>query len=146
MPHPEKHDPTDDFKAFMQRREEVSRAYVNGDAGPLDAQATHTSPASIFGPRGDYVTGAREVNARNKRDAESFDQGSETHFEILHLEADEQLACWAGIQRSTVKLKGEKEAAPMDLRVTEIFRREKGEWKLVHRHADALAPDADQHR
>jgi ketosteroid isomerase-like protein len=32
------------------------------------------------------------------------------------------------------------------LRVTQIYRREDGEWKLVHRHGDELAADQQQVR
>jgi hypothetical protein len=40
------------------------------------------------------------------------------------------------------RMQGRAEAIPMDLRVTEVFRREEGEPKLVHRHADPLTAEA----
>ena len=135
-----------DFEEFMKRREDASRAFVNGDAKPLDAVATHTSPATIFGPKGDYVEGADEVNAANERGAKLFEAGSESDFEILQMSANDGLAYWAGIQRATVRMHGKKEAIPMDLRVTEVFRREGDEWKLVHRHADALASESKENK
>lgn len=134
----------DDFKEFMKRREDASRAFVNGDAKPLDGVATHTSPATIFGPKGDYVEGADEVNAANERGAKFFESGSESNFEILQMSANDGLAYWAGIQCSTVRMHGKKEAIPMDLRVTEVFRREDDEWKLVHRPADPLASESEE--
>jgi ketosteroid isomerase-like protein len=33
---------------------------------------------------------------------------------------------------------GQKEPAAMSLRVTHLFRKEQGGWKLLHRHADPL--------
>lgn len=48
--------------------------------------------------------------------------------------ADGDLAFWTGIQRAKVEIGGR--LLTMDLRVTELFRREVGEWKLVHCHAD----------
>jgi ketosteroid isomerase-like protein len=36
------------------------------------------------------------------------------------------------------------EPQPYVLRVTTIFRREDGEWKVVHRHGDALSADSGQ--
>ncbi len=94
------------FEEFMKQREEASRAFVNGDIGPLDRIATHTSPATIFGPKGDYVEGADEVNAANASGAKLFESGSECSFEILQMAAHDGLAYWAGIQRSTVRMKG----------------------------------------
>ena len=135
---------TESFNEFMARRKRASDAYVNGDPGPVDDIATHVSPATFFGPSGDFVEGAEKVNAVNKKGAESFEPGGENHLDTLHTDADDRIGFWAGIQRTSVKMKGNEKEKPvsMNLRVTEVFVRQEGEWKLVHRHADSLMPEA----
>lgn len=130
-----------DFKKFMSKRLKASTAFTEGDFEPLKAISVHKSPATIFGPKGDCVQGAQHVNAANEKGASAFEPGAKNDFEIMHQDADEHLAYWTGIQHSIVKIKGEKEPVPMDLRVTEIFRNDAGEWKLMHRHADKLAKE-----
>ena len=132
-----------DFEQFMKQREKASQAYVNGEIEPLDQLSTHVSPATIFSPKGDYIEGADEVNAANASSSKMFELGGENRFEILQMAANDGIAFWAGIQRSSVKMQGKSKAMPMDLRVTEAFRREDGEWKLVHRHADMLKSESD---
>ena len=41
-------------------------------------------------------------------------------------------------ERSAVRLADTPATAPMTLRVTYVFRKEDGRWKLLHRHADPL--------
>ena len=53
--------------------------------------------------------------------------------------AHDSIGYWVGLQRTTARIRGEVETMPFDLRVTEVFRREGDDWKLVHRHADPLA-------
>jgi ketosteroid isomerase-like protein len=128
-----------DFEQFMKQREHAARAYVNGDAAPVDSISTHSLPATFFHPNGDYEQGAEQVASRYERDASYFEPGGDTGFEILQMAASDGIACWVGFQHATARLKGQPEAIPMRLRVTEIFRREGDEWKLVHRHADSPA-------
>ena len=40
------------------------------------------------------------------------------------------------VERFRSKVGGAADFAEFALRVTTIFRREDGEWKIVHRHAD----------
>jgi ketosteroid isomerase-like protein len=127
-----------DFERFMKQREEASRAFLNGDIGPLDRIATQVSPATIFGPKGDCVAGADKVNAANASGARNFESGGESRFEVLQMAAGDGLAYWAGIQWAGARMKGKPETVPFNLRVTEVFRREGDEWKLIHRHADPL--------
>jgi len=133
-----------DFEQFMKRREEVARAYVRGDAAPLGRIVTHVSPATFFAPRGGYRQGADEVWSTYDHDAALFEPGGDSSFEILQMAASENVGYWVGLQRATARMHGSTEAIPMSLRVTEVFRREGDEWKLVHRHADPLASEPEE--
>ena len=135
---------SEEFKAFIEKREKAALAYVNGDAEPLGEIVVEQSPATFFGPRGGAVDGAKNVMSRYAKDAKSFDGGSETDLEILHMSADDKLGYWVGFQNARARMKGKADTIPMRLRVTEIFRKADGgkgdgEWRLVHRHADPLA-------
>lgn len=132
-----------DFHAFMKQRHEVANAYVNGDAEPLKEIAATQSPVTFFGPKGNYEQGAKHVFSVQEHDSKSFASGSSSEFEILHMSASENIAYWVGLQRAKVHLQGKKGLVPFNLRVTEIFRRDKDEWKLIHRHADELKTTDD---
>ena len=135
-----------DFEGFMKQRADAARAYVNGDAAPLDKIAAHSGPASFFPPNGGSEYGASTVLARYDRDAGSFSAGGESELEVLHSAASGDIAYWIGFQAARVKMGGGSDPVPMRLRITELFRRIAGEWKMVHRHADPMAepkkPDA----
>ncbi|MGV1009052.1 MAG: YybH family protein [Dermatophilaceae bacterium] len=126
------------FDTFLTARERASTAFVEGDAGPLFALSVDTDPATIFPPTGAVVIGADAVNGGNAAGAETFAPGAENRFEILHCGSDGDLGYWTGLQRSTILLKDNPEPVTMNLRITELFRRADGEWKLFHRHADML--------
>jgi ketosteroid isomerase-like protein len=78
-----------------------------------------------------------------ERDAAAFAPDGDSALEILDMGASGDLAFWVGYQRVTARLGGSPEPNPMSLRVSEVFRREGDEWKLVHRHADSLASPRD---
>jgi ketosteroid isomerase-like protein len=129
------------FEQFLKIRKQASDDFVEGRFESLDKISTHKSPATIFGPKGDCVQGADAVNSTNASGAKLFQPGATNTFEVIHMAADNDLGYWVGIQRSTVRMQGKQTPIAMNLRVTEIFRREDGEWKLVHRHADKLAAE-----
>jgi ketosteroid isomerase-like protein len=72
--------------------------------------------------------------------ASRFSNGT-YEYEVIAAGASGDLGYVVGIEHSTASVGGATPEA-YDLRVTEVFRREDGEWKVVHRHADPM-PDSD---
>lgn len=125
------------FETFLHERERVARAYVNGEADPLDAITTRLDPATFFPPKGGHVRGAAAVLADYTAGVRAFTAPSTSRLEIFQSGASGDLAFWTGLQHAEVRLADGGRVVPMVIRVTEVFRHEDGGWKLVHRHADA---------
>lgn len=126
-----------DFDEFMAWRQAAADAYVGGDPALLGEIVARTSPATFFGPRGGLVRGADEVWQIYEQDAASFGPPARNELAIVERSTGGEFAYWAGFQRSSATFDGRP--TEFDLRVTEVFRRDDGLWRLVHRHADALA-------
>ena len=82
------------------------------------------------------MVGAAKVNAANTKGAKAFGKGSVGRFEVLQSGSSGGFGFWTGIQHADLVMEGKEERVTMQLRTTEVFRIERGEWKLVHRHAD----------
>jgi len=75
---------------------------------------------------------------------ESQSSNGTYEYEVLAAGASGGLGYIVGIEHSSVSIRGAEPEA-YELRVTTICRREDGEWKVVHRHADPR-PESDAAR
>jgi ketosteroid isomerase-like protein len=125
---------------FQQQRKQAAEAYTNGDSEPVLELIPERGPATFHSPRGDTVNGATAVADRFESDAKSFRPGGETEMEVLQSDESGELAFWTGFQHAKVKMEDQDHPVDMAIRVTEIFRREDGEWKMILRHADIGKP------
>jgi ketosteroid isomerase-like protein len=127
---------TPSFQDFLRTRERISNDYINGHPGPLKDITTQQDPATFFPPSGTTVQGAAAVSHGHSQGAASFRDGSTGQFEVMQSASSGTLAFWTGVQHAEVMMEGKDERVSMQLRTTEVFRLEDGEWKLIHRHAD----------
>ncbi|WP_410673501.1 YybH family protein [Amycolatopsis sp. cmx-4-68] len=127
--------PTDEFLADMLPRQTAAeRAIHGGDAGPRTALWSHADPVSLFGAWLPVRTGWTEVSAAFERVADQFSDPLDYRFEVVAAGASGDLAYTIGYEHNTVSVNGRP--TTYTLRATHVYRRENGEWKIVHRHAD----------
>lgn len=124
------------FEEFMQRREAASNEYIRGNPQQVSDMLTNSNPATFMPPSGAVIVGAGAVKQSQVEGAAGFGPKSTGYFEVSNSGSSGDLGYWTGQQIATVNLAGKGETVDMTLRTTEIFRRENGKWKMVHRHAD----------
>jgi hypothetical protein len=130
----------DRFEQFLQRYEAANTAFVNGDPSLWLSLTAAKDPVSIFGGFGGLgEAGITEVHQRYLRAARAFlPSGAEVDFAYLVKDVRGRLAYTVAIERAHVLYAGHTEPQEQILRVTMLFRFEKGAWKIIHRHADTM--------
>lgn len=112
----------------------------NGDAAARVAMWSRDEPVTLFGAAF-TVAGWNEIHSVFEKLAAQFSDCSSFDIEVLASGAGADLAYVVAIERTTASIGGRPPTA-YALRVTTVFRREDGEWKVVHRHGDAFDDSA----
>lgn len=130
----------DDLRKTIEEYHRAEIAFQKGDPQPFKDICSHTDDVTIVGGMGGVEKGWARVEKRYEWASSRFskDNDSEPQSEIISLVATADMAYAVEIERSTVRMAGSTEFQHLTLRVTTVFRREDGQWKLVHRHADPL--------
>ena len=126
-----------DFRQFLARQTEAEKAIVAGDVAPRLALWTRKDPVSLLGAWGPNNFGWEEVSRTFRWVAERLGTGTyrDYRYDVEVAEAIGDMAYTVGFERfNSVEDDGTLE--PITVRVTHVYRREDGEWKIVHRHGD----------
>jgi ketosteroid isomerase-like protein len=132
----------DDFLARCAPR--WQRAYRRSAAAmssPGQPSGPPRSPVSLFGAAGS-ASGAEEVRRIQGWVASHFAGLVDEKQELIAAGACGDLAYTVAFEHKTVETPGGERAA-YTLRATHVFRREDGEWRIVHRHGDRPPERAD---
>jgi ketosteroid isomerase-like protein len=131
----------DDFlTSFLPRQIEAETAIHRGELAPRLALWSTNDPVTLFGAWGPCNSGWDEVSRTFEWVASRFSNGSSYAFDLVAAGVSGDLAYTVGYERSSASVDGGP-VEPNVLRVTHVYRREGGDWKIVHRHGDHLPVD-----
>ena len=122
---------------IVPRQQAADDAIHAGDAEPRKALWSRRDPVTVLGAFGVAASGWDECEEVFDWLATVFTGSESFELEIIAAGVSGDLAYTVGYENSVASRRGEP-AKPNRLRVTHVYRREDGEWKIVHRHGDGL--------
>ena len=121
--------------------EEYHRALheiTNGNPEGYKSLYSRRDDVTLANPFGPPVRGWSEVSATLDRAAAHYRDGEVVGFDNVSTVVTAELAYTVEVERFRARVGGAEERAPVSVRVTSVFRREDGAWRVVHRHADPI--------
>jgi len=126
----------DDFVTWVKTTlYEAELALHNGDAAPRRALWSRNEPVSVLGAWRN-ARGQHELDELFSSLEGSFSDCTSYEFELQSYDVVGDMAYTAGLEHISASVDGRPRT--YTLRVTQVYRREGGEWKVVHPHGDTV--------
>lgn len=115
----------------------ANAALMQGDATTYAAIMKHTADFTLMQPFGGKIVHGFDPSPKHLAELGGFFRDGDYRQEVVQSIVSDDVVVLVTIERQSVEVGGlAKQEWP--LRVTMVFRREAGEWRLAHRHADPL--------
>lgn len=127
----------DEVAQLVERAAEKNAAFMRGDMDRWLSLVQIAPDFTLMQPFGGPTS--RGFNASPARLAEmaQYFRNGETSLEVVSTHASEGLIVLVMIERQRAEVGG-LPSQDWSLRVTEVYRKDGPDWRLVHRHADPL--------
>ena len=126
-----------DVETLAARAATAHERLMRGDIHGYREVIELTPDFLLMDPFGGRPSGAPKSDAHWNRIGSFFRDGAAASFELIGAYQSEDLIVLVANERAHVAV-GTLAAQDWSLRVTLVFRWEKGAWRLAHRHADPL--------
>jgi ketosteroid isomerase-like protein len=123
----------DEVRAASDKFYSALNRMLNGDAGPLGDIWSHSATVTTMHPIGAREVGWDQVRGSWERLAQLATQG-QVRLSDQFIQVAGDVAYELGVEHPQLTLGGQLVTG--DIRVTNIYRRESGAWKIVHHHTD----------
>lgn len=128
----------DDLGELVERVREAAAALMQGDVRRYFALVNEAPDFTLMPPTGGPIRRGPDTSPAGIEALETFFAGAgAADFELEQSYASGDLVVLTGVERQHGIVGGLPDQ-DWSLRVTLVFRREGSDWRLVHRHADAL--------
>lgn len=126
-----------DVASLVKRASDAHNSLMKGDIENYQKAIQVTSDFVLMDPFGGKPTGAPASDAHWQRIGRFFKAGQGATFQLIQAYRSVDMVVLVAIESAHVAVGS---LAPQDwmLRVTLVFRRDQGVWRLAHRHADPL--------
>jgi ketosteroid isomerase-like protein len=127
----------DEFReTIIPRQIAAEEAFVHGDPGPRMELWSRRDPVTLFGAIGMSESGWDQLGEPFPWVASRFSDVSDFRFDVETVEVVGDMAYTLGFERFNGSIGG-RPVEPVTVRVTHIYRREDGEWRIIHRHGNS---------
>jgi ketosteroid isomerase-like protein len=130
------------FEEILDRYHRAVDVFSRGDPEPVKKLYSEADDVTLASPFGSAHRGGQRVHDALDSASSRMSDGQVARFEELARYTCDDLVTILEFEDWRTEISGRHGVEPFQLRVTTTFRRENGEWKVVHRHADRLATEA----
>ena len=131
----------DDFRnEVLPRQAKAEEAFHQGDPAPRMEMWSRRDPVTLFGAAGMFNSGWEELSETFTWVTSRFENVTDYRFDVVAADVVGDMANAIGYERYTGSIDG-RPVGSHTVRSTHIYRREDGEWKIVHRHGDNPPPE-----
>jgi ketosteroid isomerase-like protein len=129
--------PTDEVPLLLRRATDANSALLRGDIREYLTLVDHSTDYTLMAPFGGPPMRGFDYSDGRLAELRRFFRSGEGELELVRSYASGDLVVLVLIEHQHAAV-GDLQDQDWSLRVTQVYRREGADWRLVHRHADPL--------